>query len=121
MRSFLIRWGITALSLFVVVGIFDRISADSTGTVLIAALLLGIVNAFVRPIVLIITLPFNILTLGLLTFVINGLMLKLVAWLLDGFVVEGFWPAVFGALVLGLISMALNALIGGGGYQRMMR
>jgi putative membrane protein len=88
-----------------------RDHADGAGSLLLAAIVLGIFNAIVRPLVLLFTLPLNLLTLGLFTFVINGFMLKLTAKVVDGFAVEGFWTAVFGAALLSLISFALNAFI----------
>ncbi|MBS3986114.1 MAG: phage holin family protein [Selenomonadales bacterium] len=87
------------------------ISVASTEALLIAALVLGVVNAIVRPIVLILSLPLNILTLGLLTFVINGLMLSITAALVPGFYITTFWTAVWGAILLTVISYVLNALL----------
>jgi putative membrane protein len=112
MRGFLIRWGITALALLTVTHLFDGIRANSTQAILVAALLLGIVNAFIRPVILIVTLPINFLTLGLFTFFINGILLLIVAKLVAGFSIAGFWTGVFGALMVSLISIALSALIG---------
>ena len=112
MRGFLIRWGITALALLTVTHLFDGIRANSFQAILVTALLLGIVNAFIRPVILIITLPINLLTLGLFTFFVNGILLLLVAKLVHGFTVAGFWTGILGALVLSLISIALSALIG---------
>ncbi|MFH1008089.1 MAG: phage holin family protein [Candidatus Latescibacterota bacterium] len=114
MKGFLTRWGITALALLIVTHLFKRIHADSTQAVVVAALLLGIVNAFIRPVILIITLPLNLLTLGLFTFLINGVLLLIVAKLVAGFTIAGFWTGVFGALMISLISIALSALIGKG-------
>jgi putative membrane protein len=76
-----------------------------------AAAILGILNAFFRPIALILTLPINILSLGFFTFVINALMLKMASGVINGFEVRGFWPAVFGALVISLVSWLLNIFI----------
>jgi putative membrane protein len=112
MRGFLIRWGITALALLTVTHIFGGIRAESFQAVAVTALLLGIVNAFIRPVILIVTLPINLLTLGLFTFFINGILLLVVAKLVAGFSIAGFWTGVFGALMVSLISIALSALIG---------
>jgi len=117
MRGFLIRWGITALALLTVTHLFDGISAESFQAVAVTALLLGIVNAFIRPVILIVTLPINLLTLGLFTFFINGILLLLVAKLVHGFSVSGFWTGILGALVVSLISVALSALIGRDGIR----
>ena len=73
--------------------------------------MLGIVNAFIRPVLILLTLPFNVLTLGLLTFAINGLMMLLVAKVVDGFVVHGFWAAVVGSLLLSLISGFISMVV----------
>ncbi|MCA1987570.1 MAG: phage holin family protein [Desulfarculus sp.] len=111
MRGMIFRWLINAGGLLLVSHLFDGIQVAGLGWALIAALFLGVVNALIRPVVLILTLPINILSLGLFTFVINALMLWLVGNLLAGFRVEGFWPALGGSLVLSLISFAVNSLV----------
>ena len=83
----------------------------SFGAALIAALVLGLVNTVIRPILILLTLPATILTLGLFIFIINGVLFLAVANVLEGFQVAGFWPAVLGAIVYSLISWALSALI----------
>ena len=102
------KLAINALALLAVDQLFDRIWLDTWQTTLAAAVLLALVNAFLRPLVILLTLPLNILTLGLFTLVINALMLELVSWLLKGFHVEGFWTAVGGALVISIVSTLLN-------------
>jgi putative membrane protein len=111
MRGLLFRWLVNAGGLLLVSYLFDGIQVAGLGWALIAALFLGVVNALIRPVVLILTLPINILSLGLFTFVVNALMLWLVGNLLAGFRVDGFWPALGGSLVLGLISFAINSLV----------
>ena len=91
--------------------LIDGIYVDGFGSVLVAAIILGIVNAIIRPLLLVLTLPLNVLTLGLLTFVINGFMLKLAAAVVGGFDVVGMWPAIVGALVLSVVSTVLNWLV----------
>jgi len=109
---FLWRVVFNAVGLWVVTEyLVPGISVASTEALLIAALVLGVVNAIVRPIVLILSLPLNILTLGLLTFVINGLMLSITAALVPGFYITTFWTAVWGAILLTVISYVLNALL----------
>jgi putative membrane protein len=76
-----------------------------------AAAVLGILNALFRPILIVITLPINILTLGLFTFVINALLLKMASGVVPGFYVEGFWSAVFGSLIISLVSWVLNSFV----------
>lgn len=85
-----------------------------------AALLLGIVNAFVRPVIVILTLPITLLTLGLFLLVINALMIMLVAWFLPGFLVAGFWSAVFAAIVVSLTSWVMSGWIGPRGRIEVM-
>lgn len=111
MRGLIIRWMVTAVGLWVTSEILSGIHADGAGSLLLAAIVLGIFNALVRPIVLLLTLPLNLLTLGLFTFVINGFMLKLTAAVVGGFAVEGFWTAVIGAALLSLVSFALSVFI----------
>jgi len=84
-------------------------------TAFFTAAVLGILNAFFRPVLIILTLPINILTLGLFTFVINALMLMMASGVISGFTVSGFWAAVFGSLIISLASWVLNALIDGRG------
>ncbi len=111
MRGLLLRWVFNAGGLLLVSYLFEGIQVASVGWAFIAALFLGVINALIRPVVLVLTLPINILTLGLFTIVVNALMLWLTGSLLAGFRVEGFWPAVGGALVLSLISFAVNSLV----------
>jgi len=87
------------------------IEVKSTGSLIAAAVLLGLVNAFVKPVVVILTLPFTLITLGLFLLVINALMLMLVSAFLDGFNVHGFWAAVFGAIVVSIVSWIGSGLI----------
>jgi putative membrane protein len=108
---FLVKLGINALALLLAAQIFHKIWFDSQQATFIAALVLALVNTYLRPIVVILTLPINILTLGLFTLVINGLMLELVSWLIPAFHVEGFWTAVGGALVISIVSCLLNFLL----------
>lgn len=112
MRGLLFRWVVSALGLILVSQIFDGIRVDGLGWAFIAAVFLGIFNALIRPLIIVLTLPLNILTLGFFTLVINGLMLWLTGKLLAGFSVHGFWAAVGGALVLSLISWGASTLIG---------
>ena len=107
----LIVWLINAAALFALPYLMSSIKVDSPVTALIAALVLGLINTLIRPLLILLTLPINILTLGLFTFVINGLLFWFVASFVGGFVVTGFWPAVGGAIVYGLLSWALSALV----------
>jgi putative membrane protein len=111
MKGILIRWIINAGALFLAAHVVEGIEITGFLPALAGALILGILNTFIRPVVLILTLPLNVLTLGLLTFIINGLMLKIVASILKGFEVQGFWPAVWGALLITIISWIVNLFI----------
>ena len=111
MKHLIIRILINGIALMATASLINGIYADGFVAVLVAALVLGIVNAIIRPIIMVLTLPLNFLTLGLLTFVINGLMLKLTSVVVSGFDVVGFWPAIVGALVLSVISTVLSWLI----------
>jgi len=111
MRTLLLKWLINALALFITTYLVKGIEVSGPGAVLMAAALLGILNALIRPILIILTLPINIITLGLFTLVINGCMLWFVSLLIKGFVIQGFWPAVIGALLISLVSWFINWLI----------
>jgi putative membrane protein len=112
MRGFLIRAAVVALGLWLASKIVPGVEIRSTGALIAAALLLGIVNAFVRPILVILTLPITLLTLGLFLLVINGLMIELVSHFLSGFVVIGLWPAILSAVVVGVVSWLMSSFIG---------
>src|SRR6202167_1296584 len=120
MEGFLIRAVVVGIGLWLASKIVGGIAFSSTGTLIAAALLLGIVNAFVRPIIIILTLPLTLLTLGLFLLVINALMIMLVAWFLPGFLVAGFWSAVFAAIVVSLTSWVMSGWIGPRGRVEVM-
>lgn len=114
MKPILLKWLVNTLALFVVVNVVSGISVERWQTLLVGALVLGLLNAFLRPVLLLLTLPVNILTLGLFTLVLNGLIFYLAAWLVKGFNVTGFWSAFVAALVFSVISFLLNLLINPG-------
>lgn len=107
----ILLWILNAVALLAVAYVMPSIHVASFGSALLAALLLGLVNAVLRPLLLLLTLPATLLTLGLFIFVINGLMFWLAGSLLEGFVVSGFWPAVFGSLLYSMISWILSSLL----------
>lgn len=111
-KSFLQRWLVTTLGVLAATTIVDGVEADTTAGLLGASLLLGIFNAVLRPIMLVLALPLLVLTLGLFTFVINALLLSFVGWLVTPFYVEDFWAALKGAIVISIISLLANMLIG---------
>lgn len=111
MRGLAIRWIFNALALLITAWIIPGITIKGLGAALITALILGVVNAIIRPVVLFFTLPLNIFTLGLFTLVVNALMLLITASAVPGFVVSGFWVAFFGSIVLTIISGILSAVV----------
>jgi putative membrane protein len=124
MRGLLIRWLLTAFALWLTATLFPSlITIRSAGAALLAALVLGLVNAIVRPIVILLTFPFTLVTLGLFLFVVNAAMFGLAAWLAgNGFQVHGLWGALGGSLIVSVISLLLNWLVGErGGVKRMRR
>jgi putative membrane protein len=112
MPGFVLRMLIIALGLWLASAIVPGVSIVGIGTFALAALLLGFVNAFVRPIIVLLTLPVTVLTLGLFLLVINAAMFGLVAALLDSFEVAGLFPAIFGSLIVGLTATVASWYIG---------
>jgi putative membrane protein len=113
LRNALIVWLINALALLALPYLVPSVRVDSFGTALVAALILGFVNTLIRPILVLLTLPVTLVTLGLFVFVINALLFWLVASFVQGFSVGGFWSAFFGAIVYALISWAASHLVFG--------
>lgn len=111
MSYIIFRWIINAVALLFVAYVVPGFGVATFYTALIAALVLGLVNALIRPLLFILTLPVTILTLGLFTFVINALMIWLVSTIVKGFEVSGFVPAILAAVVLWIISLITNWLI----------
>ena len=109
-RDFLIKWFVNVIALFIVVHTIAGVSVDSWQTTIVAALVLGMLNAFLRPFFIMLTLPFNILSLGVLTLFINGFMFYLAARFVKGFSVSGFWSAFWAALLFSIVSFVLNLL-----------
>ncbi len=108
--SILINWVISAFAILVAAYILPGVTVSSFTSALVAAVVLGIINAVIKPILVILTLPINVLTLGLFTFVINALLIILVANLVPGFKVAGFWWALLFSIVLSLINSFLSGL-----------
>ena len=115
MKGILLRWWTLTAAIIVAGYVFDGIRIDGVVSAVMAGAILGILNALFRPIVLILTLPVNLLSLGLFTFVINAFMLKLASGVIHGFDVQGFWTSILGALVISLVSLFLNTFIGESG------
>ena len=114
-KSFLQRWLINTLAVLVATKLVHGIEYQSGIDLLVASLMLGVLNAFLRPLLMLLSHPLLIFTLGLFTLVINALLLLLVSWMLKPhFSVAGFWPAFWGALVISIASLLLNAFTGTG-------
>jgi putative membrane protein len=112
MIGFLLRLLVVAFALWLASEWVTGIEIKGVWTLLGAALLLGLVNAIVRPLLVLLTLPFTLLTLGLFLLVINAAMLGLVAWAFDDFSIAGFWPALFGSIIVSLVGWLASAFIG---------
>ena len=121
MRGFLLRVLISAFGIWLASEVVPGVRVDETRTIFLAGLLLGVVNAIVRPILTIVTLPITLLTLGLFLLVINAAMLGLVARLVPGFTLDGFGPALLGSLLVSVISWIASAYIGPSGRVERMR
>jgi len=115
MTGLLLRWLILTVAIMTAAYLFAGIHVSGFGSALFAALILGILNALFRPILFILTLPINILTLGLFTFVINALLLMMTSGVIGGVVVDGFGSALFGSLIISLVSWLLSSFINGQG------
>jgi putative membrane protein len=115
MLSFFLTWIVAAVSLVITAYIVPGIEVDNFPAAMVAAVFIGLVNAFVRPIITLLTLPLSILTLGLFLFVVNAISLSLASWLAGafsiGFTVSGFWPAFFGSIVLSFVSGLIGRFV----------
>jgi putative membrane protein len=111
MLRILVVWLINTVALAAVAYLMPSVSIASAGAALVAALVLGLVNTLIRPLLVLLTLPVTVLTLGLFIFVINGLLFWAVGSLVEGFHVAGFWSGVFGAIIYSIVSWLLSALV----------
>jgi putative membrane protein len=121
MIRFLLKALVSAGGLWLASKIVHGIHVSDLGTLIAAAILLGVVNAIVRPILIVLTLPLTLVTFGLFLLVVNAAMLGLVSLFLHGFRLDGIVPAVLGAIVLGVVSWVASGVIDGPGYDRRMR
>jgi len=112
MQSFLMRWVLNAFALWLATYLFEGLKFSGVGPLVLAALLFVLVNAIIRPILVLLTLPLTVLTLGLFILVINALLLMLVGAMVPGFLVGGFCTAFFAAIFIGIVSFITNRLIG---------
>jgi putative membrane protein len=113
MRHFVFRWAVTTVAVMVASSIIHGIRYDTVAALIGASLLLGILNAFVRPILLILSVPLILLTLGFFILILNGLLLLVVPSVVVGFHVDGFWSAFWGAIVISIVSWILSAFFRG--------
>jgi putative membrane protein len=120
MLGIILRTLITGLGIWLAAYIVPGVTATSTTALIWAAIALGLINAFVRPVLVLLTLPFTILTLGLFLLILNAGMLNLAGWFVDGFDVVGFWSAVFGAIVVSIVSGLCSNFIGPKGSYEVM-
>jgi putative membrane protein len=111
MKAFLIKWLVTAVSIFIVANLFGLIYIENLKALIFAALVLGILNAFFRPFLLLLTLPINLFSLGLFTLIINAFLLYAVAGLVSGFEIASFWKAFWAALLISLVGAMINFII----------
>jgi len=111
MKGLLLRWLILTVAILSAAYLLDGMEVRGFTSAFFAAAVLGILNAVLRPVLIILTLPLNILSLGLFTFVINAFLLKMASGVIPGLEVHGFWPALFGSLIISLVSWLLSSLI----------
>lgn len=109
-NSLIVNWMVSTVAVGITSFLLPGVAVAGVVSALVFALVLGVVNAFVRPVVFLLTLPLNIMTLGLLTFVINALLVWLAAGLVPGFVIAGFWSALFFSLVLSFVNIGLHVM-----------
>lgn len=111
MSGFILRSVVTAIALWVAVAIVPGLSARDMGALMLAAIVLGLINATLRPLAVILSIPLTLLTFGLFLLVVNAAMLGIAGWVVPGFTVAGFWPALFGAIVVSLVSGAIGGVL----------
>ena len=111
MMAFLAHWGVTSLSLWIASLMFQGISFSSKKSLFISALLLGLVNAVVKPVIIILTIPLTLITFGFFLLVINALMMMLVSALVPGFRISGFWTAFFASIVVTVVSLFIGTMV----------
>ena len=111
MKGIMVRWLILTVAIMLASYVITGIQVKSFFAAFFAAAILGILNAFFRPVLIVLTLPINILTLGLFTFLINAMLLKMASGVISGFEVYGFWSAVFGSLTISVVSWILSSFI----------
>ena len=109
--NFLVNWLISAIAIIITAYLLPGVILAGFWTALIVALILGLINAFIKPVILMLTLPINLLTLGLFTFIINALIILLVSFLVSGFAVINFWWALLFSIIISIVNYILYGLI----------
>lgn len=121
MRGFVLRVVVTGVAVLVASGVMTGVRMDSFASGLVGVLVLAMLNAVVRPLLYVLSIPFIIVTLGLFMVVINAFLLQVVAFFVQGFHVDGWWPAIGGALLVSLVSGAVNLMLSGQGHVEVVR
>ncbi|WP_342620456.1 phage holin family protein [Rhodoferax sp. GW822-FHT02A01] len=121
LRPFLLHWGITSMALWVASHVFRGVRFEGLSSLLVSALLLGLANAIVKPLLIVLTLPLTFITFGLFLLVINALMILLVSALVRGFQVSSFWTAFFASIFVSVISFVLEVFFLGNGSVHEIR
>ncbi|MDF2547104.1 MAG: hypothetical protein K0R93_2002 [Anaerosolibacter sp.] len=112
MTKFLLRWIASAASIYITAALFENVYITGFDAAMLAAVILGIANMIVKPIIVLFTLPINIVTLGLFTLVINGFVLKITAGLVSGFMINGLFTAILASVVLSIVHVVLSGILG---------
>jgi putative membrane protein len=111
MPGILIRWLVTTLAILMIPHLISGVRVEGIGSALAAAAILGILNALIRPILIILTLPLTIVTLGLFILVINALLFQFAGWVVSGLHIDSFWSALFGSLIVSIVSWIMNSAL----------
>jgi putative membrane protein len=111
MPGILIRWLVTTLAILMIPHLISGVRVEGIGSALAAAAILGILNALIRPILIVLTLPLTIVTLGLFILVINALLFQFAGWMVSGLHIESFWSALFGSLIVSIVSWIMNSAL----------
>lgn len=118
MPGILIRWLILTIAILILPHLISGVRVEGFGTALAAAAILAVLNAIVRPVLIILTLPLTIVTLGLFILIINALLFELAGFFVSGLHIDSFWSALFGSLIVSIVSWIMNFAIAGGGWER---
>jgi putative membrane protein len=118
MPGILIRWIITTIAVLIATKLVSGVTVEDTGSALLAAGILGILNAFIRPALIILTLPLTVVTLGFFVLVINALLFEFVGSIVPGFHVSSFWAAFFASIIVSIVSWITSSVISGGGGEK---